>query len=503
VAQQPRTESNDNGNDGLESLLDQELARLPDKYRSAVVLCDLEGKTRQEVARELGCPEGTVASRLDRARSLLANRLTRRGLALPAGALAAMLSAQTASAAVTADLFAATLQASIAFATGNITASGATVLAEKVVTNMLWQKFKVFVVVMLGLCLLAAGGELARQTLAGPSQPLARLAEPGQKTTETAGLKTTAGLAARIQIRQPLLQGTVVRAELVLSNQTGKPMRLCTLVNGPRSGTADGSWFSATLRPDWWKSDSPTDEMSAKHIVTLAPGKSIQLPLGAGVTNSVSGSLKIEAGYAIGDEFAKRHNTWSGKVKAEPITVKVRRVEWLDKEKDLQPSGLAVEPITGTQVLRTDDGLELPLAIKNNSQKPITVRLAHEWHGGELPPTALYAAVTPVGTTQEPVFRPVYLAGKLPKKSVWAPTIPLGITQRSGNLRMDFPGTGSVQLNPLLEAAKPGVFRVQLLMVFEADGVRQYVLSPTRNVTVPRNLPKRGERPPLPVEKNK
>src|SRR5262245_6995250 len=43
------------------SLLDQELSRLPDKYRAVIVLCDLEGKTRKEAASHFGLPEGTVA----------------------------------------------------------------------------------------------------------------------------------------------------------------------------------------------------------------------------------------------------------------------------------------------------------------------------------------------------------------------------------------------------------------------------------------------------------
>src|SRR4051812_33505572 len=82
----------------VQPLLDQELSRLPDNYRAVLVLCDLECRTRKEVARRLGVPEGTVAGRLARARALLAKRLVRRGVALSGGAVAALLARQTASA---------------------------------------------------------------------------------------------------------------------------------------------------------------------------------------------------------------------------------------------------------------------------------------------------------------------------------------------------------------------------------------------------------------------
>jgi RNA polymerase sigma factor (sigma-70 family) len=75
----------------LSAILDEELGRLPDKYRAPVVLCYLEGKTNEQAAQELGCPKSSLAWRLGRARELLRERLTRRGVTLPAAGLAAAL----------------------------------------------------------------------------------------------------------------------------------------------------------------------------------------------------------------------------------------------------------------------------------------------------------------------------------------------------------------------------------------------------------------------------
>src|SRR5689334_7533775 len=134
---QPAAESDPLWHD-LQPLLDEELDRLPDRYRAAVVLCDLQGRTRKEAARQLGVPEGTVSGRLTTARRMLARRLSRRGVALSAGALGAALASGTASAAVPASLVASTVQTAAATAV----AVPAVALAERVVKGLFLARLK-------------------------------------------------------------------------------------------------------------------------------------------------------------------------------------------------------------------------------------------------------------------------------------------------------------------------------------------------------------------------
>jgi RNA polymerase sigma factor (sigma-70 family) len=164
----------------LQVLLDAEVARLPEKYRAPFVLCCLEGKSKPEVAQELGLREGTVASRVARARQMLQQRLTRRGLTLSAALCAGSLWEQSAAAAVPRALIWATARAAAGGSGG--ACAGATALAEGVLKAAWLTQWRVGALLFFGVALVAVGagvwGHNARSTAPPQTKPGDRPAIP-------------------------------------------------------------------------------------------------------------------------------------------------------------------------------------------------------------------------------------------------------------------------------------------------------------------------------------
>jgi RNA polymerase sigma factor (sigma-70 family) len=152
------TEREDRGTDPeLERVLHEELGRLPEKYRDPLVACYLQGQTTEEAAQRLGCPRGTVLSRLSRGRDLLKRRLASRGVT-PAASGVAVTLASSAGVAVSPALAGATLKLGRALATGRALEGPAALLADVVLKELKGVKVKVLAAVGLALALVAGLG---------------------------------------------------------------------------------------------------------------------------------------------------------------------------------------------------------------------------------------------------------------------------------------------------------------------------------------------------------
>jgi RNA polymerase sigma factor (sigma-70 family) len=172
--------------DDLQPLLDHELSGLPDKYREVIVVCDLEGKTRKEAARQFKLPEGTVASRLATARTMLAKRLARHGLPVSGAALAAVLAQNAASAGVPLSVASTTIQVASFLAAGQAAAPGvisvkAVALAGGVLRAMLLTKLKMAAPVLVVLAFLGAGAVALtpRMLVEKPADQTVQAEKPG------------------------------------------------------------------------------------------------------------------------------------------------------------------------------------------------------------------------------------------------------------------------------------------------------------------------------------
>ena len=241
--------SNPTPSENVWPAIDEELKKLPEKYREPLISCYLEGRTYQEVARELGCGYDEIRGVLHRARDLLRTRLIRRGVTLSAATLSSLFSDHASAITISPELLAATSKAAFAVATRGGSAMGGGAVSQQVITltqgtmkTMLIEKLSTSLVTLLVFAGVVAGtGIMTYHFLAG------RQRSPGA-TMASAPLRSSSSFASTTPgATRPHSAG----------NARGKSGLLKT--SGPKKGPSE---------PHAVITSSPSDRVDVKQILT-------------------------------------------------------------------------------------------------------------------------------------------------------------------------------------------------------------------------------------------
>jgi RNA polymerase sigma factor (sigma-70 family) len=155
----------------VQTILDEEIQRLPEELKGPVLLCYLEGKAHNEGAQQLGWSLTTFRGRLERGREVLRKRLTQRGVALSGALLAAVLSEKAASAAVSGSFLSVLVKGALATETAKGVVSAQVLsLAQGVMQTMFWNKLKIGLAAVLLMVIAVGVGGLALNGFAGGGQ---------------------------------------------------------------------------------------------------------------------------------------------------------------------------------------------------------------------------------------------------------------------------------------------------------------------------------------------
>jgi len=202
----------------LSAVIDEELRRLSEKYRTAFVLCQMEGQTIEAAAQILGCPSGTIGTRLARARSLLCRRLTRRGIDIPVA-----FSARIHFAGVPVSLVASTVKAALSgtthqAVTGGLISAYVANLTNGVLRTMIVKKCVQTCAVIFGLSLLGGVVVQALESQAiEPGQP-PPFSSPNQSVNKNAGVL----LEWKFALNRPIHQEVTIEFDQIIKIQDQK-----------------------------------------------------------------------------------------------------------------------------------------------------------------------------------------------------------------------------------------------------------------------------------------
>ena len=388
----------------LRPILDDELAQLPEKYRTPMVLCYLEGKTKEEAARELCWPVGTVSGRLARARELLRRRLVGRGVTASAGVLTTVLVENSASAGVPVPLAMSTLEAAVLIAAGKTAAAGAlaapaVALTEGVIQTMFVTKLKVAALVLAAVAFLGtSAGVLTYQALAG-DEPDGASPKGGSSAGTQGGPAGATGGAPAAQTTQTK-PGGGQEAQRPRPHLTNRDLR--QKLQGPAIGLEKGIDANTPLK-------DALDFISEANGATIRIDYNAFIRLGGGPGENVAAqTLSDDApvtlkptkkgtslGNALSEMLAQMQQpaTWvvkGGQIVIVPFNPYMNPDAGREPPQDMPPiSGLLREPVqvTADETPLTDALREIAEAtganiivdvrLKEKAKVPVTAHLQH------------------------------------------------------------------------------------------------------------------------------
>ncbi|OAI50285.1 hypothetical protein AYO44_05725 [Planctomycetaceae bacterium SCGC AG-212-F19] len=357
----------------VRGVLDDELSRLPSKYRAPLLLCYLEGKSNEEAAEQLGWPAGTVKSRLSRGRDRLRARLTQRGLTLSAELLVLLL-AQNALAAMPAPLTESIINAALLIAAGQ--ASGgltgqAAALAEGALRAMWISKVRnVTMVVLMGL---VAAGWIAYHTLAADPATATKkeIVLPKDPKAVVLSMNVGGGMI-RNASPDPFLQ---IQAD-------GKVIRTDRITGGKRESKLTPAELQDLLYFVIKENDffTLTQKTMADAVQAAQAGQQFGIAVGDGCSTVISidaNDKRHEANYYAADVYLKAYP------KAKPLA-QYATVEWrlnqLAYLTELAPA--AGDPNAGKRTITLPKDPKAVVLSLNLSHKEIATRTEARPNGG-------------------------------------------------------------------------------------------------------------------------